>query len=202
MKKRKLLSIVLSLCMVLALMPQMVFADGAGNPYTLKEGTAGAGENEDPGSLIDGDAGTKWCVTGFESAYIIFSTDSPVNVSGYSITTGNDNAENHGRNPKNWTLYGCNEENPGRYSESWTAIHSVTNDIVLQDVNNTTYNFAFDNNETEYQYYKLEITAIRGGDVMQMSEFALVSCNHSWSEPVTTAPTCTTAGNTTKTCTI
>ena len=32
MKKRKLLSIVLSLCMVMALMPQMVFADG-GVPY-------------------------------------------------------------------------------------------------------------------------------------------------------------------------
>ena len=199
--RKRILSIVLSLCMVLALMPQMAFAAGEGNPYNLQKGTAGAGENEGPGSLIDGAAGTKWCVTDFESAYIIFSTASKVTISGYSITTGNDNAENPGRNPKNWTLYGCNDSSAGRNSTSWIPIHSVTNDIILQDENYTTYIFAFDKEETAYQYYKLEITAIKSGDVMQMSEFALVSCNHSWSEPVTTAPTCTTAGNTTRTCT-
>ena len=65
MRKRKILSILLSLCVILAFMPQMAFAAGEGNPYTLKEGTAGAGENEGPGSLIDGAVGTKWCVTDF-----------------------------------------------------------------------------------------------------------------------------------------
>ncbi len=202
MGKRKFLSILLSVCMVLTFMPQMVFAARAGGSYTVIDGTAGAVETEGPGSLIDGKYGKKWCVTNFSSAYIIFSTASKVNVSGYSITTGNDNAENKGRNPKNWTLYGCNDSSAGRNSASWIPIHSVTNDIVLKNVNNTTYNFAFDNNGTEYQYYKLEITAVQSGDVMQMSEFELVSCNHSWSEPVTTAPTCTTAGDTTKACTV
>ena len=36
MKKRRLLSIVLSLCMVLALMPQMVFAEEPGNYNELQ----------------------------------------------------------------------------------------------------------------------------------------------------------------------
>ena len=89
--KKRILSIVLALCMVLTLMPQMAFAAGAGNPYTLKEGTAGVSDSEGPTRLLDGNTGTKWCVTDFESAYIIFSTGSQVNVSGYSITTGNDN---------------------------------------------------------------------------------------------------------------
>ena len=197
--RKRIVSIVLALCMVLALMPQMAFAAGEGNPYTLKEGTAGAGENEGPGSLIDGAVGTKWCVTDFESAYIIFSTDSPINVSGYSITTGNDNAENRGRNPKNWTLYGCNDYT-GSGTDTLEKIHSDTKDTILQDENNKTYNFAFDKKETAYQYYKLEITAIQGGDVMQMSEFALTSCDHNWITSASVAPTCTAAGYTTRTC--
>ena len=198
--KKRILSIVITFCMVLALVPQMVFAAGAGNPYIYKEGTAGAGESEGPGMLIDGAGNTKWCVTNFSSAYIIFETSSAVNVSGYSITTGNDNAENKGRNPKNWKLYGCNNYT-GSGTGTWEEIHSVTNDTVLKDVNNTTYNFVFDKTETAYQYYKLEITSIQSGDVMQMSEFALTDCNHSWYTSKT-EPTCTTAGNTTKTCTV
>lgn len=205
--RKRIVSIALALCMVLALMPQTAFAAesfvaGAGKPYTFKDGTPGAGKNEGPSSLIDGNSSTKWCVTNFKSAYIIFSTDSPVNVSGYNITTGNDNAAYHGRNPKNWTLYGCNDSSAGRNSTSWMPIHSVMNDTILQDENNTTYNFAFDNNETEYQYYKLEITAIQNGDVMQMSEFALTDCDHSWGPSASVAPTCTTSGYTTRTCSV
>ncbi len=197
--KKRILSIVLALCLVLAFMPQMAFAEGAGNPYTLKEGTAGANGDEGPGSLIDGTTNTKWCVTDFESAYIIFSTASSVKVSGYSITTGNDNAGNPGRNPKNWTLYGCNDYT-GSGTDTWEKIHSVTKDTILQDENNKTYNFAFDKEETAYQYYKLEITAIQSGDVMQMSEFALTSCDHNWITSASVAPTCTAAGYTTRTC--
>ena len=199
--RKKILSVMLTICMVLAFMPQMVFAAEAGNPYALVGGTDGAGETEGPDSLIDGEFGTKWCVTSFRSAYIIFSTASPVNVSGYSITTGDDNFENKGRNPKNWTLYGCNAtENPGRDSKSWTAIHSVTDDTVLQDKNYKTYNYVFDKTETAYQYYKLEISAIKSGAVMQMSEFALTDCSHSWS-PETVAPTCKEEGYTATICT-
>ena len=41
--RKRIVSIVLALCMVLALMPQTAFAEGAGTSYILKEGTAGAG---------------------------------------------------------------------------------------------------------------------------------------------------------------
>ena len=202
MKTKKILSILLSVCVILAFMPQMAFADGEpANPYTYKEGTAGAGESEGPASLIDGKTGTKWCVTSFSSAYIIFETSSAVNVSGYSITTGNDNAENKGRNPKNWKLYGCNDYT-GSGTGTWEKIHSVTNDTVLQDENNTTYNFVFDKTETTYQFYKLEITETKGADVMQMSEFALTSCDHNWGDSIVKAPTCTSSGYTKKVCSI
>ena len=177
--KKRILSIMLVVCMVFMLVPTTVFAGGAGGSYSLVKGTDGAGDNEGPGSLIDGTADTKWCVTNFESANIIFKTSSAVNISGYSITTGNDNVENKGRNPKNWTLYGCNNYT-GNSTDNWAAIHRVSNDTVLQDKNKTTYHFVFDKTETAYQYYKLEITAIQAGDTMQMSEFALTDCAHNW----------------------
>ena len=177
--KKRILSIMLVVCMVFMLVPTTVFAGGAGGSYSLVKGTDGAGDNEGPGSLIDGTADTKWCVTNFESANIIFKTSSAVNISGYSITTGNDNVENKGRNPKNWTLYGCNNYT-GNSTDNWVAIHRVSNDTVLQDKNKTTYHFVFDKTETAYQYYKLEITAIQAGDTMQMSEFALTDCAHNW----------------------
>ena len=62
--RKRIVSIVLSLCMVLALMPQTAFAEGAGTSYILKEGTAGAGATEGPKSLIDGNSSTKWCEIG------------------------------------------------------------------------------------------------------------------------------------------
>ena len=200
--KKRILSIVLSLCMVMAFMPQMAFAEGAGNLYTFIEGTTVDNQNEVAAKLIDGTSATKWCVTNFGRAYIIFKTSTAVTVSGYSITTGNDNERNKGRNPKNWTLYGCNDESAGRNSASWIPIHSVTNDTVLKDENYTTYNFAFDKTETPYQCYKLEITAIQSGDVMQMSEFSLTDCDHNWGTTESEAPTCMSSGYTKRTCNI
>ncbi|MGN1165472.1 MAG: fibronectin type III domain-containing protein [Lachnospiraceae bacterium] len=203
--KKQILSILLTICMVLILVPTTVFAEGAegaGRAYTLIEGTPGStySENaEGPGELIDGTTDTKWCVTEFKDAYIIFKTSTPVNISGYSITTGNDNYENPGRNPKSWTLYGC-ENYTGNSTDNWVEIHSISNDTVLQDENFKKYDFVFDKTETAYQYYKLEITAIQAGDVMQMSEFALIDCAHDWEVEERDPTSCTDQGYKKSTC--
>ncbi|MGN0155851.1 MAG: hypothetical protein ACI39N_01265, partial [Lachnospiraceae bacterium] len=72
----------------------------AENTITFKEldGTKGAdGENYD--KLVDGKKTSgKWCVTNFSSAYIVFKASERIYVDGYTITTGNDNSENHNRN--------------------------------------------------------------------------------------------------------
>lgn len=197
--KKRILSIVLAICLLFTLVPTIAFAETAGGTYTQIEGTSGAGGGEGPEKLIDGSIDTKWCVTDFKGAYIVFQTSTAVQVSGYSITTGNDNATCTGRNPKNWTLYGCNDYT-GSSTGSWTEIHRVKDDVLLQDVNKTTYNYAFARTETAYQYFKLEITSTKGSDVMQMSEFSLTSCEHSLGDPVTTPATCTVDGNTKITC--
>ena len=243
--KKRILSILLAVCLVMTMFPMTALSlgeDGAASTeqptvqYTVLEGSGGfSGEGHE--NLFDGDIATKWCVTMRGTLFVIFKTDSPVFVSGFDITTANDNAKETGRNPKNWTLYACNdylaggsqpeegttasndEETTASYGEdpsfidggntgavddssaTWVPIYSVTDDTVLQDVNYTKYSYIFEKETTAYQYFKLEITANQGANVMQMSEFKLTFCDHVWEETGVPA-TCTEDGYTDKTCTV
>ena len=216
---KRIFSIMLSLLMVLSMLlyfPGGTFssldwglttsAEGEESvTFTAIAGTAGASDNESYASLIDGKCTesdfSKWCITGFTSvadggdgAYIIFSASEPISVTGYSIVTGNDNAEWIDRNPKSWTLYGGN----GSVSDSWVVIDSIENDTNLEDKNYASYPYDVNSATTTwYQYFKLEITATQGADVMQMSEFILNydTCDHNWEDTGTTIePTCTEGG--------
>ena len=199
--KKRIFSLLLAICLVAGLLPTVALAEGIS--FTAIDGTAGANENETYSKLVDGDIKTKWCVTKFTDAYIIFEASASMQVTGYSITTGNDNVANTGRNPKTWTLYGSTASTaPFKDADSWEVIDSVINDTVLQDNDLKTYNYYLAEPTKSYQYFKLEITATKGSDVMQMSEFTLTSCEHVWGTPKTTVPTCTTKGYTESTCTI
>ena len=196
--KKRLLSILLAACLLVVLLPAAAFAAN----FEAKDGTAGANDGETYTKLVDGNIETKWCVTDFKGAYIIFEASEAMKVTGYSITTGNDNEYDPGRNPKDWTLYGsAATEVPTRNSDSWEEIDCVTDDDTLKDLNHATYNYYLKNPTETYRYFKLEITATQGSKVMQMSEFALSSCDHVWGEPVVTDPTCTTKGYDSLTCT-
>ena len=180
--------------------------------FTATAGTDGVSESEGYAMLLDKKYSStdiadysKWCVDHYHGdAYIIFAASDPINVKGYTIVTGDDNEEYGGRNPKNWTLYGCNapeaNSESGRDSGSWQIIHSVSDDTVLQDMNYTPYTFTLDApTATKYQYFKLEITEIQDQNacVMQMSEFILdySYCEHNWVKTETTIPpTCTEGG--------
>lgn len=199
--KKRLLSILMALALCFGLLPPVALAD-EGVTFTAITGTTGANDNEGYAKLFDGNSATKWCVTNFTSAYVIFKASEAMAVTGYSITTGNDNATNPGRNPESWTLYGyIGSGEPNSSSTAWESIHSVTNDTDLKDKNLTTYNYYLTETAPAYQYFKLVISAIESGKVMQMSEFTLTSCDHEWGGGTVTAPTCTIKGYTECTCT-
>ena len=141
------------------------------------EGSAGFNSGEDYDKIVDGNTSTKWCLNGGEgnAAYNIFHSSLPIYVTGYKITTANDNAQYTGRNPKAWQLYGSTaDSNPGKDDSSWELIASVTNDTKLKDVNFTTYTYTLPAETSKaYQCFKWVITARKGGgnDVIQVSEF-------------------------------
>ena len=171
----------------------------------------GMSEAENYHKLFDGKKkegnSTKWCCDFYGSAYVIFEASKAGIPVGYTITTGNDNSNWKGRNPKSWKLYGNNEGQNG----NWTLIQEVNNDTKLQDVNCTSYDFTCGGGKS-YKYFKWEISAIHSGDVLQVGEFELKlqTCTHTNADGSsalgnaikTVETTCTELGYTTYKCSI
>ena len=181
--------------------------------FTALEGNPlGISDAESYHKLFDGQKkegnSTKWCCNFYGSAYVIFEASKAGIPVGYTITTGNDNSNWKGRNPKSWKLYGNNEGQNG----NWTLIQEVNNDTKLQDVNCTSYDFTCEKGKTSYQYFKWEISAIQSGDVLQVGELELKlqTCTHTntdgssaLGDPIENVEaTCTEHGYTTYNCSI
>ena len=181
--------------------------------FTALEGNPlGISDAESYHKLFDGQKkegnSTKWCCKISGSANVIFAASKAGVPVGYTITTGNDNSNWNGRNPKSWKLYGNNAGKDGE----WTLIQEVNNDTKLQDVNCTSYDFTCEKGKTSYQYFKWEISAIHSGDVLQVGEFELKlqTCTHTNADGSsalgnaikTVETTCTEHGYTTYKCSI
>lgn len=134
--------------------------------YTVTDGTGGFSDDESHTKLLDGDKGTKWC-SNSGTWNVTFNTASPVQVDGYTLTTGGDTGDNSGRNPKNWTLKGKLNE-----SDEWTTIATVTDDNTMPAANTADVDFVVDN-PGSYKYFYFEVTANQGGDIMQLAELQL-----------------------------
>ena len=173
----------LMLLMLLLLPGRMVAQTEYDNTVTFKalEGNPEGYDNESYANLFDGKKEdgnfSKWCCKFSGSAYVIFEASKAGIPVGYTITTGNDNANSGcgGRNPKSWKLYGNNTGS----DDAWELIDEVNKDKVLQDKNYTSYNFDC-KCSTSYQYFKWEISAIHRGSLLQVGEFELKlnTCSH------------------------
>ena len=173
----------LMLLMLLLLPGRMVAQTEYDNTvtFTALEGNPEGYDKESYANLFDGKKEdgnfSKWCCKFSGSAYVIFEASKAGIPVGYTITTGNDNANSGcgGRNPKSWKLYGNNTGS----DDAWELIDEVNKDKVLQDKNYTSYNFDC-KCSTSYQYFKWEISAIHRGSLLQVGEFELKlnTCSH------------------------
>ena len=182
----------------------VAFTALAGSPEAVSEA-------ENFKKLFDGKKtegnSSKWCCSFYGCAYVIFEASKAGVPVGYTITTGNDNEEYNGRNPLSWKLYG---NNTGK-DDAWELIDEVSDDKVLKDENNTSYDFPCEGS-TSYQYFKWEISAIHRGRTLQVGEFELKlnTCSHknadgsdALGEVINTVePTCTEHGYTTHKCSL
>ena len=134
--------------------------------YTVDGGGGGiSGDNHT--HLVDGDLNTKWCAN--SPWYIEFHTDAPVQVDGYMFRTARDTKTYPERNPKSWVLKG-----KASSGASWTTIDSKSDNTEMPPFNDTEHNFTAAKPGT-YQYFRLEISAVKEGDIMQLSEMKLFS---------------------------
>ena len=139
--------------------------------YTATAGTAGATVREGYASLLDNDTGTKWCVTSLSNpTYIEFKSARTIIPTGYTMTTCVDTNTYPYRNPRKWTV----KAKVNDTDAEWTVIDSRDANTNTRDAlpttNSATKTYTFNNN-TAYQYFRLEITAVTDGSAFQLSEF-------------------------------
>lgn len=141
-----------------------------GNSYYTVDGGSGGFTNEGHGNLVDNNPGTKWCANKPSGNwYIEFHTASAIQVDGYMLRTGGDTWPETGRNPQSWVLYG--KKNSG---DSWSVIDTKTDNYDMPNASNAEKDFDADA-PGQYKYFRLEISAVRSGSCMQMSEMRLFS---------------------------
>lgn len=155
--------------------------------------TAGSGgfNNEGSANLVDNKFTsadwTKWCAdfdhmsvptgeTGDACWWIDFEASTALDLTGYILTTGNDTGNEHGRNPKNWVL-----KAKLNADDAWTTIATVTNDVTMKNQSFKDYKFFVDQ-PGSYKYFRFEVFANQGADVMQLCELRLIGTEAS--EPV------------------
>jgi hypothetical protein len=139
--------------------------------YTVTAGSGGF-NNEQHGNLVDNNLENKWCQDKPDGNwYIEFQTASAIQVDGYMLRTGGDTGSwgNYVRNPKNWVLYG--KKNSG---DSWSIIDTKTDNYDMPNASNAEQDFDADA-PGQYKFFRLEISAVRDGNCMQMSEMRLFS---------------------------
>lgn len=159
-----------------------VKTDRRGFTYlTALSGTGSSYENFVDGSMDDpsdeGKRGMQWQTDFTGSCYVILKAPHKVAMRGYKLFVGDYNYTGDDRNWKNWTIYGANFENDSqavRDSSKWQTVHEVTDDSRMIR-KNYYYSCDYDLNSSAepYQYYKIEITASKDADIIQMSEFAI-----------------------------
>ena len=144
--------------------------------YTALDGVGGTG-GEGYAKGFDGYVDTKVCTSqrvtdGFFAYWFIFKTAKDLAVNGYKFCTGNDASY---RDPQSWKLYGMKSDTePSRESNDWVLIDTKNDVDNFPTGRQTWVEYGVDNPTAEkYNYFKLEVTKIRSGEMIQFSEFQL-----------------------------
>ncbi|WP_285745098.1 GH92 family glycosyl hydrolase [Lentzea sp. NBRC 105346] len=142
-------------------------ADSSGLPGSVMDkvnAVQANSENEEAGevadNLTDGSANTKW-LTFSTTGWVRYGLREAVTVKKYALTSANDVPE---RDPKDWTLQGSND------GTAWTTIDTQTGQSWTERFQTKIYDIA---SPQSFLYYKLDITANHGTDIVQLADWLL-----------------------------
>lgn len=155
-----------------------------GSPERTEGGTGtgtgtACGANETPPKAYDNLMTpanfSKWCVTSKPttvtpiSSMYDFAGSTAFAIKRYTITTGNDSPT---RDPKNWTVQGCQASCTIGSNSGWTTLDTRTNQFIgAARFQTNTYTFT---NTTAYQKYRLRVTANNGAtNSFQLTEIQM-----------------------------
>src|SRR5882757_9977548 len=120
-----------------------------------------SGENTGGGevkeNLADLESSTKWLV--FESSgWAEFDLSAPVKVVTYALTSANDHDE---RDPQDWTLQGSTD------GKDWKTLDTRAGESFAERFQTKSYDIT---SPVEYQHFRLDITKIHSGDILQLAD--------------------------------
>ena len=151
--------------------------------YHATDGSKGKSKSQSYQALVDGKT-SKWCVSSSQMTngvwFCEFTASDFVNVTGYTLTTGDDTETYPERNPKIWTLKAKQNE-----SGSWIVIDSrnvfdnADDALPATNLSEVSYDIAPEVQGT-YKYFRFEVSQSGGSD-MQLAELKLIgghSVNH------------------------
>jgi len=123
-----------------------------------------SGENTSGGevkeNLNDGDSNTKWLVFA-ATGWARYRLSEATAVVHYGLTSANDAPE---RDPRDWALLGSQD------GQSWTTLDTRTGETFSARFQRKEYTFS---NTTAYLYYRLDVTRVTGGNILQLAEWEL-----------------------------
>lgn len=166
-KMKRLFSFMALLAVSISAMCQVTFTAIEGSDWTDAEGSAKA---------FDRNLNTKWCKGAnkeVDKCYLMLEASEATYIQGFKMTTANDNTDDRGRVPGEYTIFGSNDKT------QWDVIYHQKEDNLIEDKNFTEYT-VYCNSKQKYKYFKLWIkrNATRSYDVkkhlFQLSEFALL----------------------------
>jgi predicted alpha-1,2-mannosidase len=111
-------------------------------------------------NLNDGDVQSKWLAF-MPTGWVQYQLSQPVAVVDYAVTSANDEP---GRDPKDWTLRGSTD------GQNWTTLDTQTGQTFADRFTTKEYKFT---NAVAYPFYRLDITANMGDDILQLAEWQL-----------------------------
>jgi peptidoglycan/xylan/chitin deacetylase (PgdA/CDA1 family) len=146
-----------------------------GGTVTTSGGNSCNSTTETPAKAYDNTTSTKWCALAVPSTsaplstvYDFAGTNAYV-ITRYKVSTANDQAP---RDPKNWTLQGCNGACTAGSDSGWVTLDTRTNQFAgAARFQTNTYTIS---STTAYQQVRLRITANSGStNITQLSEIEL-----------------------------
>ncbi|MEU7746951.1 GH92 family glycosyl hydrolase [Nonomuraea sp. NPDC049158] len=125
---------------------------------------AASGENTPSGevkeNLFDGDVNTKWLAfTG--TGWVSVKLSKPIAVTRYAMASANDAAQ---RDPRDWALEGSAD------GQSWTAVDTRAGEVFDARLKTREFDVA---HPASYLYYRLNLTRIGSGAIVQLAELQL-----------------------------
>lgn len=138
-------------------------------------GTGKSPSGESPANAADGQTISKW-LTFAGQGTLTYELTKPAAITGYRVTSANDAPE---RDPKDFKVQASTD------GKTWVDVDQQTGQKWATATNSNRFvakDYKLGAESPEYKFYRLQVTATQGADILQLAEFELLNTNRAKDE--------------------